>query len=138
MSAWVWVLRRIAALLLVLSLSLEITLLPDGGHAAAPGRLSGQPPRTAVGVAQEFKGASSPRTAGVPSIPALNLRNAPTFSSSSEGIHRRSALSAQPAALLYTETPLSGRVPISITETGFDPRVVTITIGTTVEWTNRT
>ena len=138
MSAWVWVLRRIAALLLVLSLSLEITLLPDGGHAAAPGRLSGQPPRTSVGVAQEFKGAPSPRTAGVLSIPALNLRNAPTFSSSSEGIHRRSALSAQPAALLYTETPLSGRVPISITETGFDPRVVTITIGTTVEWTNRT
>ncbi|MCP4540727.1 MAG: hypothetical protein GY832_26615, partial [Chloroflexi bacterium] len=33
---------------------------------------------------------------------------------------------------------IASTVPISITESGFDPDTVTITVGTTVEWTNRT
>jgi len=45
---------------------------------------------------------------------------------------------ALPAGHSNREAALSGHVPISITESGFDPAVVTVTVGTTVAWTNRT
>ena len=33
---------------------------------------------------------------------------------------------------------MAGPVPVSITERGFEPEVVTVTVGTIVEWTNLT
>ncbi|MCP4543882.1 MAG: hypothetical protein GY832_42755, partial [Chloroflexi bacterium] len=39
----------------------------------------------------------------------------------------------------WTETSIgASTVPVSITESGFDPATVIVTVGTTVEWTNRT
>ncbi|MDY7075792.1 MAG: hypothetical protein SXV54_02600 [Chloroflexota bacterium] len=47
------------------------------------------------------------------------------------------------ALLIATNTPVQATVtdssvPVSITENGFDPVMVTITVGTTVVWTNQT
>ncbi len=43
-----------------------------------------------------------------------------------------------PASSGIQEVAIAETVAVSITESGFDPATITVSVGTTVEWTNRT
>lgn len=105
---------------------------PSAGHTASVARADqpGVPKANVVRV--DYKEISPPHT----------LQHSPRFShlysTPTPVASGNPGLEMQIVTHSEVMTPLSGRVPISITETGFDPQAVTITVGTIVEWTNRT
>jgi RHS repeat-associated protein len=137
MSTSVQILQRIVAFLVAFSLSLQPALLTGAPQTVAPERPLSQPLQAATGTGQEPEKPFSSQPIGVPSAPAPDQPE--EFGASSpQGIPSGDPPQISFLASAYADASLSGRVPISITDAGFDPQVVTITVGTTVEWTNRT
>ena len=121
MSASVQILQRIVAFLVAFFLSLQPALLTGAPQTVAPERPLSQLLQAATGTGQEPEKPFSSQPVGVPSAPAPDQPE--EFGASSpQGIPSGDPSQISFLASAYADASLSGRVPISITDAGFDPR----------------